>query len=62
MLGLYNTLEASNAIEVLRAIKAHRASEIINSDQGCQYTSKELLEDVHFAFYKKNIKFTTYTM
>ena len=55
--------EASNAIEALeRAIKAHGASEIINSDQGCQYTSKELLEDVHFAYYKKNIKFTTYTM
>ena len=43
-MGLYNTIEASNAIEVLRAIKAHRASEIINSDQGCQYTSKEWLE------------------
>lgn len=39
--GLYNTLDASNAIEVLeRAIKAHGAPEIINSDQ----TSKEWLE------------------
>ena len=44
-LGLYNTLDASNAIEVLeRAIKAHGAPEITNSDQGCQYTSKEWLE------------------
>lgn len=43
--GLYNTLDASNSIEVLeRAIKAHGAPEIINSDQGCQYTSKEWLE------------------
>lgn len=44
-LGLYNTLYASNVIEVLeRAIKAHGAPEIISSDQGCQYTSKECLE------------------
>ena len=43
--GLYNTLDTSNAIDVLkRAIKAHGAPEIINSDQGCQYTSKERLE------------------
>ena len=43
--GLYNTLDASNAIEILeRAIEAHGAPEIINSDQGCQYTSKEWLE------------------
>ena len=43
--GLYNTLDASNAIEVLvRAIQEHGAPEIINSDQGCQYTSKEWLE------------------
>ena len=43
--GLYNTLDASNAIEVLeRAIKVPGAPEIINSDQGCQYTSKEWLE------------------
>ena len=43
--GLYNTLDASNAIEVLeRAIKAHGALEIINSDKGCQYTNKEWLE------------------
>lgn len=33
--GLYNTLDASNAIEVLeRAIKEYGAPEIINSDQG----------------------------
>lgn len=43
--GLYNTLDASNAIEVLeRAIQEHDAPEIINSDQGCQYISKEWLE------------------
>lgn len=43
--GLYNTLDASNAIEVLeRAIKAHGSPEIINSDQGRQYTGKEWLE------------------
>lgn len=40
--GLYNSLDASNAIEVLdSAVKEHGAPEIINSDQGCQYTSKE---------------------
>lgn len=43
--GLYNTLDASNAIEVLeRAIEKHGAPEIINSDRGSQYTSKEWLE------------------
>lgn len=43
--GLYNTLDAANAIEVLeQAIRAHGIPEIINSDQGCQYTSKEWLE------------------
>jgi putative transposase len=37
--GLYNTLEASNAIDVLqRAIASHGTPEIINSDQGSQYT------------------------
>jgi len=37
--GLYNTLEAENAIEVLnRAIEQYGAPEIINSDQGSQYT------------------------
>ncbi len=40
--GLYNSLDASNAIEVLDAsVRRHGAPEIINSDQGCQYTSKE---------------------
>lgn len=39
--GLYSTLEASNAIEVLeRAIRRHGAPEILNSDQGSQYTCK----------------------
>jgi putative transposase len=43
--GLYNTLDAVNAIEVLKAaIKRHGAPEIINSDQGTQYTSKEWLD------------------
>ena len=40
--GLYNSLDASNAIEVLdAAVRRHGAPEIINSDQSCQYTSKE---------------------
>ena len=40
--GLYNTLEASNAIEVLDcAVRQFGAPEIINSDQGSQYTCKE---------------------
>ena len=47
--GLYNTLDASNAIEVLeRAIKAHGAPEIINSDLGTvpgQPLDRALLED-----------------
>lgn len=39
---LYNALDASNAIEVLEeAIKRYGVPEIINSDQGCQYTSEE---------------------
>lgn len=43
--GLCNTLDAANAIEVLEeAVRVHGAPEIINSDQGCQYTSKEWLE------------------
>ena len=37
--GLYSTLEAGNAIEVLnRAIETYGKPEIINSDQGSQYT------------------------
>ena len=40
--GLYNTLDASNAIEVLdRAVTRFGAPEIINSDQGVQYTCDE---------------------
>ena len=40
--GLYNSLDASNSIEVLdAAVRRHGAPEIINSDQGCQYTNKE---------------------
>lgn len=43
--GLYSTLESENAIEVLeRAISVHGAPEIINSDQGSQYTCKEWIE------------------
>lgn len=40
--GLYNTLDRENSIEVLEEAIAHYGSpEIINSDQGCQYTSKD---------------------
>lgn len=40
--GLYNTLDTSNCIEVLEdAIACYGAPEIINSDQGSQFTSKE---------------------
>lgn len=43
--GLHNTLDASNSIEVLdKAVETHGAPEIINSDQGCQYTSKDWTE------------------
>lgn len=38
--GLHNTLDKENSIEVLRmAVEAHGAPEIVNSDQGSQYTS-----------------------
>lgn len=38
--GLHNTLDKENSVEVLRlAVERHGAPEIINSDQGCQYTS-----------------------
>lgn len=41
-LELYNTLDASNAVEVLNeAVNHYGTLEIINSDQGCQYTSEE---------------------
>lgn len=40
--SLHNSLDAGNCIEVLReAIARYGAPEIINSDQGCQFTSKE---------------------
>jgi len=43
--GLYSTLEASNAIEVLqRAVETYGVPEIINSDQGSQYTCPRWLD------------------
>lgn len=40
--GLHNTLDGANSIEVLKeAISNNGTPEIINSDQGCQYTSKD---------------------
>lgn len=40
--GLHNSLDAENSIEVLRrAIEAHGKPDIINSDQGSQYTSRQ---------------------
>lgn len=40
--GLYNTLDASNAIEALdKAVAQYGAPEIINSDQGVQYTCED---------------------
>lgn len=43
--GLYNTLDRENSIEVLtQSIREHCCPEIINSDQGCQYTSKDWIE------------------
>mgnify|MGYP004448395537 FL=1 len=51
--GLYNTLDAANAIEVLdRAIAEYGKPEIINSDQGVQYTCNEW----HKACDKHNIR------
>ena len=51
--GLYNTLDASNAVEVLeKAIARHGTPEIINSDQGVQYTC----EDWHYACDKYGIR------
>lgn len=45
--GLYSTLEASNALEVLRhAVARHGAPGIINSDQGSQYTCEQWLQTV----------------
>lgn len=49
--GLYTTLEANNAIEVVeRAVALHGKPEIINSDQGSQYTSAvwlDWMKDAH---------------
>ena len=43
--GLHNTLDGANSIEVLdEAVRLYGAPEIINSDQGCQYTSKDWTE------------------
>lgn len=43
--GLHNTLDGANSIEVLdEAVRLHGAPDIINSDQGCQYTSKDWTE------------------
>ena len=40
--GLHNTLEKVNSIEVLHAaVNAYGNPEIINSDQGSQYTGEE---------------------
>lgn len=40
--SLHNTLDASNCIEVLKgAVARYGSPEILNSDQGCQFTSKE---------------------
>ena len=51
--GLFNTLDASNAIEILdSAIARYGNPEIINSDQGIQYTCREW----HNACKKHSIK------
>lgn len=43
--GLHNTLDAANQVEVLEeAIRLYGTPEIINSDQGSQYTSAEWIE------------------
>ena len=40
--SLHNSLDTSNCIEVLKkAFSRHGVPEIINSDQGCQFTGKE---------------------
>lgn len=51
--GLYNSLDAANAIEVLdKAVAQYGAPEIINSDQGVQYTCEEW----HYACDKYGIR------
>jgi len=43
--SLHNTLNAGGCIDVLKkAIASHGAPEIINSDQGCQFSGKEWAE------------------
>lgn len=43
--SLHNTLDASNCISVLNeAVRRYGTPEIINSDQGCQFTCKEWAE------------------
>jgi putative transposase len=43
--GLSNSLEASASIEVVKsAINVHGKPQIINSDQGCQFTCKEYVD------------------
>ena len=45
--GLYTTLEAKNAIDVLdKAIAEYGLPEIINSDQGSQYTCRQWIESL----------------
>lgn len=40
--SLHNSLDTSNCIEVLKtAISRYGTPEILNSDQGCQFTIKE---------------------
>ena len=40
-----NSLETSVSLDVLsEAIRLHGVPEIVNSDQGCQYTSKSWIE------------------
>ena len=43
--GLYSPLEASNAIELQnRAVEEHGKTEVVNSDQGSQYTSPKWID------------------
>jgi putative transposase len=43
--GLSNTLEKASVIETInKAIKAHGTPEIMNSDQGSQFTSQEYVD------------------
>ena len=43
--GLLNTLDAANSMTVLKqVIKEHGKPEIVNSDQGCQFTCIEWIK------------------